>query len=97
MKSKSLCKGRAARQQWTNTVDFGETRTGTKNTVASQGSIRVLVQNKDRLRIAKFRNILPGLLLACWLYTHHALPFLGVFSSNRAAQAPRQLALSTFQ
>lgn len=56
MKSSSLWKSLVTRWQWNNIINLGETRTGTKNTVASQDSIHLLMQNKDSLGIAKFRK-----------------------------------------
>lgn len=70
MKSDSLGTSLVAGWQWSNIINYGETRTGTKNPVASQDSIHLLVQNKDSLGIAKFRKCLPEPLLACWLEAH---------------------------
>ena len=44
------------RWQWSNILNFGEARTGTKSNMASQDSIHLLVRNKDSLGIARFRE-----------------------------------------
>lgn len=95
MKSSSLQKSLIARWQWNNIINFGETRTGTKNTVASQDSIHLLVQNKDSLGIAKFRKHSAWARLGLLAFSQCPSLPPGSASSNQPSQTPSSSGFST--